>query len=275
MQSGRGMPSSARHTRPQYWHDGNISSKLKRTRCCNGPQTQGRGTPCRAPPRQRPPSRSAAGLTDGLRRRDPPRCQRPVLCALHLPGSRAIRSSRVGIIWSRLEEPKHAARWRRHGERLTHTHTFTITTTHTCLSRSLSQRSLTVHPAPRSSTAPAPNRPSMVRSGAKPGAAARPMDQKQGQASSQVPVCGAERQEWVGEEGQVVVVVRVLVSSLGVLGVRQTDFLTGNAQLRQAWRHRSTAAWCMPRARRQQHSLEGAPLSERSPMGFSRRIKWA
>ena len=46
-----------------------------------------------------------------------------------------------------------------------------------------------VQPAPRSSTAPAPKSASMRRSGNEPASAASAIDQKQGQASSQVPAC--------------------------------------------------------------------------------------
>ena len=58
----------------------------------------------------------------------------------------------------------------------------------TCASRSLSQRSFTVQPAPLSRIAPVPNSASMCRSGRLPAGAASAMDQKQGQARSQVPV---------------------------------------------------------------------------------------
>ena len=61
-------------------------------------------------------------------------------------------------------------------------------------SRSASHRSFTVQPAPRSSTAPAPNSANRRASGSSPGGAASAMDQKHGQASSQVPdwaACGS------------------------------------------------------------------------------------
>ena len=57
----------------------------------------------------------------------------------------------------------------------------------TLLSRSRSQRSFTVQPAPRSRTAPVPNSASILMSGRLPGGAARAMLQKQGHARSQVP----------------------------------------------------------------------------------------
>ncbi len=49
-----------------------------------------------------------------------------------------------------------------------------------------------VHPAPRSSSAPAPNSASVAASGGAPGAAASAMDQKHGQASSQVPAASSK-----------------------------------------------------------------------------------
>lgn len=57
----------------------------------------------------------------------------------------------------------------------------------TLASRSLSQRSFTVQPAPRSRTAPAPNSPSKEMSGRAPAGAASAIDQKQGHARSHVP----------------------------------------------------------------------------------------
>ena len=57
----------------------------------------------------------------------------------------------------------------------------------TLASKSLSHRSFTVHPAPRSRSAPAPNSARSLASGRAPEGAARAMDQKHGQAKSQVP----------------------------------------------------------------------------------------
>ena len=57
----------------------------------------------------------------------------------------------------------------------------------TLASRSLSHRSFTVHPAPRSSNAPVPNSAKSFTSGRAPAGAARAMDQKHGQAKSHVP----------------------------------------------------------------------------------------
>ncbi len=57
----------------------------------------------------------------------------------------------------------------------------------TFASRSLSQRSFTVQPAPLSSKAPVPKRASSLTSGNAPGGAASAMDQKHGQASNHVP----------------------------------------------------------------------------------------
>ena len=57
----------------------------------------------------------------------------------------------------------------------------------TILSRSLSQRSFTVQPAPLSSRAPVPKRANILGSGRLPDGAAMAMDQKQGHASSHVP----------------------------------------------------------------------------------------
>ena len=62
---------------------------------------------------------------------------------------------------------------------------------HMHFTTNLSHRSLTVHPAPLSSTAPAPNSAIMPKSGIWPGGHARVMDHMQGQARSHVPVgCG-------------------------------------------------------------------------------------
>ena len=61
----------------------------------------------------------------------------------------------------------------------------------TLASRSLSQRSFTVQPAPLSSSAPAPKSVSSLTSGKAPGGLASAMDQKQGQARSHVPACEA------------------------------------------------------------------------------------
>ena len=55
-----------------------------------------------------------------------------------------------------------------------------------------------VHPAPRSSSAPVPNSASMPASGSAPGVAARAMDQKQGQASSQVPCHESSNPDKIG-----------------------------------------------------------------------------
>ena len=57
----------------------------------------------------------------------------------------------------------------------------------TLASRSASQRSFTVQPAPLSSSAPAPKSASSRASGSAPGGPASAMDQKQGQARSHVP----------------------------------------------------------------------------------------
>lgn len=57
----------------------------------------------------------------------------------------------------------------------------------TLASRSLSHRSFTVHPAPRSSSAPAPKSAKSFTSGRAPAGAARAIDQKHGQARSHVP----------------------------------------------------------------------------------------
>ena len=56
-------------------------------------------------------------------------------------------------------------------------------------SKSRSHKSFTVQPAPRSSSAPAPNNASILTSGRVPGGLASAIDQKQGHARSHVPAC--------------------------------------------------------------------------------------
>ena len=67
----------------------------------------------------------------------------------------------------------------------------------TLASRSRSQRSFTVQPAPLSSSAPAPKSASSLASGSTPGGPASAMDQKQGHARSHVPA-GAPDQAMQG-----------------------------------------------------------------------------
>lgn len=59
----------------------------------------------------------------------------------------------------------------------------------TLASKSRSHKSFTVQPAPRSSSAPAPNNASSLTSGKAPGGLASAIDQKQGHARSHVPAC--------------------------------------------------------------------------------------
>lgn len=66
----------------------------------------------------------------------------------------------------------------------------------TFLSRSWSQRSLMVQPAPRRRIAPRPKSDRVGRSGKWPGAAARLMDQKHGHARSHVPIGLSRRDSW-------------------------------------------------------------------------------
>lgn len=65
----------------------------------------------------------------------------------------------------------------------------------TFLSNSLSHMSLTVQPAPRISTAPAPNRASVPKSGRQPGSAASAMLQLHGRYSSHVPAAAHKLQD--------------------------------------------------------------------------------
>ena len=71
----------------------------------------------------------------------------------------------------------------------------------TLASRSRSQRSFTVQPAPLSSSAPAPKSASSRASGSIPGGLASAMDQKQGHARSHVPA-GAPDQAPIHAEHQ-------------------------------------------------------------------------